>query len=209
MNQPKENLPCEVRINDPILQMARWRLRGHLWNMSFWDFNLKLLDCRAPFVSTVASLHIFRKEEGPAECRRGVFLCTLPRRGAPSKRRGSLETRRSSGSHQPCRAISDHTDTGPFSLTSRKMLIGRGWLTAPSSGLNEDKARVDRQRPHIAITANVPVKGGKQSDLCSINFSCINKWPHVETDPQKRQLSVTGMGQGERADHSLGSESWA
>ena len=69
MNEPKENLPCGVGINDPILQMARWRLRGHLWNMSFRDFNLKLLDCRAPFVSTVASLQIFRKEERPAECR--------------------------------------------------------------------------------------------------------------------------------------------
>ena len=69
MNEQKTNLPCEVGTNDPILKMAKWRLRGHLRNMYFWDFNLKLLDCRALFMSTVASLQIFRKEERPAVCR--------------------------------------------------------------------------------------------------------------------------------------------
>lgn len=68
MNERKKNLPCEVGTNDPILQTAKRRLRGHLRNMSFWDFNLKLLDCRALFVSSVAPLQIFRKEERPAEC---------------------------------------------------------------------------------------------------------------------------------------------
>ena len=67
MKERKTNLPREVGTNDPIFQMANRRLRGHLWNMSFWDFNLKLLDCRALFMSTVASLQIFRKEERPAE----------------------------------------------------------------------------------------------------------------------------------------------
>lgn len=67
MNNP----PCEVGTNDPILQMGKLRLRGRLRHMSFWDFNLNLLDCRAPFVSTVVSLQTFRKERPPAELVRG------------------------------------------------------------------------------------------------------------------------------------------
>lgn len=79
----------------------------------------------------------------------------------------------------------------------------------PGSGLNEDKTRVDRQRPHAAITTNVPVKGEKQPALCSINFNC--KWSHVEINQQKRQISDRhGAGRsGGHADHRLESTSWA
>lgn len=51
MNNPS----CELGTNDPILQMGKLRLRGHVRKMSFWDLNLDLLSCSASLVSTVVS----------------------------------------------------------------------------------------------------------------------------------------------------------
>lgn len=66
------------------------------------------------------------------------LLVTLPRERSPEQEERQPGNLKKLGSRQPCRAIPDHTElAGPFSLTSRKMLIGRGWLTAPGSGLNE------------------------------------------------------------------------